>query len=120
MNMLALTAIILPLIGFWPPRWRSRGRWSEKSLRDHWRGLRWSVAALVTAFVGIVSSPTANGRSASRCGRGCRSVTSTSVLTRCWTTVADHALCGHRRRLLDLCSRVLVRMRGEGYSRFFA
>ncbi|VEB56703.1 NADH dehydrogenase I chain L [Salmonella enterica subsp. enterica] len=40
MNMLALT-IILPLIGFVLLAF-SRGRWSEKSLRDHWRGLRWS------------------------------------------------------------------------------
>lgn len=82
MNMLALT-IILPLIGFVLLAF-SRGRWSENLSATIGVGSV-GLAALVTAFVGMDFSPTANRRSASRCGRGCRSVTSTSVLTWCWT-----------------------------------
>ena len=81
MNMLALT-IIFPLIGFVLLAF-SRGRWSENLSATVGMGSV-GLAALVTAYAGIDFFN--NGRQAFSVPlwTGCRSVISTSVLTRCW------------------------------------
>ena len=82
MNMLDLT-IILPFIGFVLLAF-SRGRWSENLSATVDIGSI-GLAALVTAFVGVDFLPMASRLTASRCGRGCQSATSTSASTWCWT-----------------------------------